>query len=83
MRINERLPEMLAGEELRNALKYLPDYDETIRQESSAERLMKLNDIYEIYLPSEMSYEIYSKLYLAMLRSLQKKESKLAIKQRN
>lgn len=37
--------------------------------------------LYEIYLPSEMSIEIYSKLYLALLRSLQKKGTNTAVQQ--
>lgn len=82
MKISELLPNMLSGEELKNALRYTPEYDVNIRCESSASRLMRLNDLYEIYLPSEMSAEIYYKLYLAMLRSLQKKESKIAVQQR-
>ncbi len=44
---------------------------------------MKLSDLYNIYLPSQMSTEIYSKLYLAILRSLQKKGTKLAVQQMN
>ena len=77
-----QLPKMKAGEELRNALKDIPVYDDEIRAENEAIRLMKLSEIYNIYLPTEMSLEIYSKLYLAMLRSLQKKNSKLATQQR-
>lgn len=76
------LPPMLAGEELKEKLKILPLYDRGIRLESQAARLMALNDIYEVYLPSVMSCEIYSKIYLAMLRSLQKKGTNLAVQQR-
>lgn len=81
--ISEGLANMMAGEALKTALISLPEYDEMIRTESDAIRLMKLDDLYNVYLPSDMSFEIYSKLYLAMLRSLKKKESKLAVKQRN
>lgn len=83
MKISELLPNMLSGEELRNALKYLPAYSVADRLELASERLIKLNQLYDIYLPSEMSAEIYYKLYLAMLRSFKKKESTLAVKQRN
>ena len=82
MKISELLPNMLSGEELRNALKYLPAYSVADRLELASERLIKLNQLYDIYLPSEMSAEIYYKLYLAMLRSLKKKESKIAVQQR-
>ena len=77
------LPKMKAGEELKSALENIPHYDESVRVENDALRLMKLTELYNIYLPSEMSLEIYSKLYLAMLRSLQKKGTKLAIQQKN
>lgn len=79
----EALPPMMAGEELLEAMTILPDYTETIRFASDATRLMALSDIYKIYVPSQMSQEIYSKLYLALLRSLQKKTSLAVVKQQN
>lgn len=79
--IVKALPEMMAGKELLSAMISLPDYDDSIRAESEAVRLMALSDLYQIYIPSQMSLEIYSKLYLALLRSLQKKGSKIAILQ--
>ena len=81
--IVEKLPPMLSGEELKRRLEIKPFYDGEIRSKTKSERLVALNEIYSIYLPSVMSEEIYSKIYLAMLRSLQKKEGKLAIQQRN
>lgn len=77
------LPHMLAGNELVSALTIMPEYDESIRNKDTTTRLMALSDLYQIYLPSQMSHEIYSKLYLALLRSLQKKSSKLAVRQQN
>ena len=77
------MPPMLTGEDLRNALTALPPYNATIRNSPTAERLIELNNLYEIYYPSAMSEEIYYKLYLALLRSLQKKGSKTAITQGN
>lgn len=79
--IVKALPEMIAGKELFSAMTSLPDYDGSIREETEAVRLMALSDLYKIYLPSQMSLEIYSKLYLALLRSLQKKGSRIAILQ--
>lgn len=76
------MPKMLTGSELASALTILPEYDENIRSESEAVRLMALSDLYRVYLPSQMSMEIYSKLYLSLLRSLQKKSTTLAIRQR-
>lgn len=81
--ILEMIKPMMSGEELKENMKVLVDYEEYIRNESQPVRLMELNNIYSFYLPSDMSVEIYTKLYLAMIRSMQKKESKLAVKQRN
>lgn len=80
--ITKQLPEMLVGEDLVSALAVFPEYDATIVNENTAKRLMALSDIYKIYVPSRMSLEIYSKLYLALLRSLQKKGTKVTIQQR-
>ena len=77
-----KLPEMKSGNELITALSIIPEYDETICQQNQAVRLMALSDLYQIYIPSQMSLEIYSKLYLALLRSMQKKGTQMAIKQR-
>lgn len=75
------LPEMKSGKELASAIAVLPDYNDSIRFQNQAVRLMGLSDIYKIYIPSAMSIEIYSKLYLALLRSLQKKSTRIAVKQ--
>lgn len=77
------LPEMKSGKELVSALSVFPEYDESIYNENQAVRLMALSDLYRVYIPSQMSLEIYSKLYLAMMRSLQKKGTKLAVQQKN
>lgn len=75
------LPPMKTGDDLYNALTVLPEYDEDICKQYTAARLMALSDLYKIYLPSQMSTEIYSKLYLALAQSLQKKITKTLIKQ--
>ena len=77
------LPPMRAGEDLFSALEVLPKYDESICTAEVPVRLMALSDLYRIYVPSQMSLEIYSKMYLALLRSLQKKGTKLAVYQKN
>ena len=81
--IMEKIEPMLVGKELKERMLVVPDYEESIRKESVSTRLLELNKINSFYLPSDMSIEIYTKLYLAIVRSLQKKESKLAIQQRN
>ncbi len=77
------LPPMRAGEDLFSALEVLPKYDESICTAEVPVRLMALSDLYRIYVPSQMSLEIYSKMYLALLRSLQKKGTKMAVQQKN
>ena len=77
------LPSMKSGADLFSALEVLPEYDEVIRETEVPVRLMALSDLYRIYVPSQMSLEIYSKMYLALLRSLQKKGTRLAVQQKN
>ena len=77
------IPPMLTGTELNRALAMNPEYDPTVRHASAAERLVALNALYEVYYPFSMSSTIYSKMYLSMIRSLQKKTGKLAVQQRN
>ena len=77
----EKMPKMLSGKVLYDRLTDIPEYDETIREKSSTERLMAISTLYDIYLPSEMSVEIYSKLYLALVRSLHKKGTQAAVQQ--
>lgn len=76
------IPEMKQGQELISALSVLPEYHDNVRNENQAVRLMELSAIQRIYVPSEMSIEIYSKMYLALVRSLQKKSTNIAVKQR-
>lgn len=77
------LPHMKSGSELRSALEVLPEYDVAICNADAPVRLMALSDLYRVYVPNQMSLEIYSKLYLALMRSLQKKGSSLMIQQQN
>ena len=81
MSLVKKLPPMLSGSELERALTILPEYDPAIVNANEAMRLIALTDLYKVFVPNQMSREIYSKLYLALLRSLQKKESKLRMKQ--
>lgn len=73
------MPQMLSGQELMEQMAEYPVYPADIRERSSAERLVALTDIYDLYIPSQMSVEIYHKLYMGILRSLQKKESMQAV----
>ena len=77
------LPSMKSGDDLLSSMEVLPEYDGAIREAEVPVRLMTLSDLYRIYVPSQMSLEIYSKMYLALLRSLQKKGTKMAVQQKN
>lgn len=83
-KVIKKLPDMLSGNELQKAMSIIPKYDKQIHEDGSmTERLLKLSDLYSIYIPSQMSTEIYSKLYLGIIRSMQKKGNKLAVQQFN
>lgn len=83
-KVIKELPDMLSGKELEKAMSIIPKYDKQIQKDGNmAERLLKLSDLYSIYVPSQMSTEIYSKLYLGIIRSMQKKGNKLAVQQFN
>lgn len=75
------MPPMLTGKALDDALRIAPEYDSSVMQAMEAERLIALQDLYSVYIPTDMSREIYSKLYLALLRSMSKKQSLKAIRQ--
>lgn len=75
------MPQMIMGRELLEAMAEYPEYEDSIRKKSSTERLLALSDIYDIYIPSRMSVEIYHKLYMGMMRSLQKKGTLQAVRQ--
>lgn len=72
---------MYTGKELMEKLISLPEYDSSIRNEEMSVRLVELSNLYQIYIPSEMSVEIYNKLYMAILRSIKKKGTKEAVMQ--
>lgn len=75
------MPQMLTGSMLEDALRIRPEYNESIRKAPEAERLIALQNLYGVYIPTDMSREIYSKLYLALFRSLDKKLSLTSIRQ--
>lgn len=79
----EKMPKMVMGKELEEAMLYLPDYDPEICKADAGARLVALNDVADMYIPSHMSFEIYSKIYLSMLHSLKKKQNRDAVMQGN
>ncbi len=79
----EKIPPMLTGDKLEQELAYLPEYDPEICKADAGTRLLELNRLSEIYIPSQMTREIYSKIYLSMLHSLQKKQAIDSVRQGN
>lgn len=77
------LPKMLFGEDLKNMLQVLPNYDESVRGLDAGTRLLKLMNIYKVFVPQNLSLEIYHKLYMMSVMSLQQKGTADAIKQLN
>ena len=66
------IPEMKTGQELDGMYRgNIQIISRRSGQKSSAERLIALSDIYDVYIPSQMSVEIYHKLYMGLMRSLQ------------
>ena len=82
-KITDLLPEMKTGNELISKLETLPFYDKSICMEDMTTRLTALSDLYDIYIPSFMSVEIYSRLYLSLVRSLNKKHTRISTIQQN
>lgn len=78
-----KMPKMLMGQELEKAMLSLPVYDAAICKADAGTRLTALDAMTDIYVPSAMSYEIYSKIYLAMMHSLKKKQTRDAAMQGN
>ena len=83
IRYEKQLPSLLSGQALIDAISYYPEYDRSIRDAEQYERLEMLADIYKVFYPFPMAIEIYNKLYLSTVLSLKKKNSKLAVQQRN
>ena len=71
-----KMPKMLMGRELEKTMLSLPVYEPAICKADAGARLTALDAMTDIYVPSQMSYEIYSKVYLAMLHSLKKETYK-------
>lgn len=69
----KQLPPMLNDEEIMEALKVVPEYKEELIKKD--ERLVALMDVYKLYMPFPATVEIYSRLYLAVLGSLEKKNT--------
>ena len=55
---NSKLPKLLAGEKLKEAMIDVPEYSDSIREADAATRLMALSDIYKIYFDTKPEVKI-------------------------
>lgn len=77
------LPPLLTGDNFVTAMTTLPEYSPNIRELSASERLIRLTDIYRIFIPTAMTSEIYQRLYLMAAMSLKNKGNIASIQQSN
>lgn len=77
------LPPLLLGDELVTAMTCLPHYDSSVRTYSASERLMRLSDIYKVFVPTGMATEIYQRVYMMTSMSLRNKGSIASVRQMN
>ena len=69
----KQLPPMLNDDWLIKELTVLPEYKSGLIEKG--DRLTALLDIYKIYIPSSTTIDIYNRLYLSVLGSLEKKNT--------
>ena len=78
---SNQLNKLLTGDELIKELMVLPPHKNDIFDKS--DRLIALLDIYQIFIPNQSTIEIYNRLYIAVLSSLDKKENIEEVKNLN
>lgn len=83
MKMYNGLNKMLTGDYLLHKMSIYPEYNHLyIKKFDPCIRLNELSKIYDIYVPTKMTIEIYVQLYLSLIKSLNKKCTMAAQKQR-
>lgn len=83
MKMYDGLNKMLTGDCLLHKMSIYPEYNHLyIKKFDRCIRLNELSKIYDIYVPTKMTIEIYVQLYLSLIKSLNKKCTMAAQKQR-
>jgi hypothetical protein len=82
MNLNQYIKPMLFGKELSDKLTQLPNKVD-VSDMTATERLEALQVLHDLYIPSFMSVEIYTKLHLMLTRSFQRKSGVEAVQQAN
>lgn len=77
------LPPLLTGASLLEVLTRLPDYSAEVRLMSASDRLMRLTDVYRIFVPTTMCVEVYHKLYTMTRMSLEQKGNPDSVRRLN
>ena len=68
----KHIPHILSKEELLASIKHIPPYINPNRL-SKEEKMIQLMNVYDLFVPNEMTYSIYETLYFALIRSYQRK----------
>jgi hypothetical protein len=82
MNLNQYIKPMLFGKKLIDKLTQLPNKVD-VSDMTATERLEALQVLHDLYIPSFMSVEIYTKLHLMLTRSFQRKSGVEAVQQAN
>ncbi|WP_175549741.1 TniB family NTP-binding protein [Fibrobacter sp. UWH9] len=61
----------------------LPEYASDFRSLPANERLLKLTDLYRVFIPTTMAVEVYNKLYMMTSMSLKQKGGVTSVRQLN
>ena len=69
----KQLEPLLEDDELAKSLLVLPDFKSNLK--SKGEKLLALNEVYKIFIPNKTTAEIYNRLYLSVVNSLEKKNT--------
>lgn len=67
------VPNLLFGDELKDRLQVLPEYNKSILTAPASDRILLLSNIYDVFYPSPMACEVYYKLYFAFVNSIKRK----------
>lgn len=74
MNLAKFIPPYITDDELTKQLENYPSDDEKMILTKS-ERMLRLLDLYNIFVPTQMSKEIYGTIYFALVRSLERKSN--------
>lgn len=75
MNIRDKLPKLLSKDELVNELSNYPKFVEP-QKLSGEERIIRTQDIYDVYIPNKMSMELYNQIYLLLFNACKRKENR-------